>query len=119
MPQWQRGVRCGAVVCCHLRCGGGDWERWLGQNMGDSAATPRGVDSLLQVRSHGKVYPGAQGGQICVLGSLPGFSLGCGRRQSRAREEGIRAEGEGDDEKVASRKTYSSETKASKEEHGF
>ena len=70
--------------------------------MGDSAATPGGAESLLQVRSHGRVYPGAQGRQICVLGSLPGFSLGCGRRQSRAREEGIRA-GEGDDEKVASR----------------
>ena len=42
-----------------------------------------------------------------------------GRRQSRAREEGIRAEGEGDDEKAAFRKTYSSETKASKGKHGF
>ena len=64
------------------------WERWVGQNRGDSAATLRGVDSLLQVRSHGKVYPEGQGGQICVSASLPGFSLGCGRRQSRAREEG-------------------------------
>lgn len=87
--------------------------------MGDSAATPGGAESLLQARSHGKVYSGARGCQICVLGSLPGFSLGCGRRQSRAREEGIRAEGDGDDEKVASRKTCSSETKESKEERGF